>query len=230
MNIIETHQLSHRYGRMEALRAAFLAARPKAMAAVAAGDRALANDLMERELEPVNRQREQLMEALRKSLKLPDDPVQAYQHWTVQLNRALTEEHRKAGIPKREARTQFDRPAERRPLRRDYDQYEDQPYERPRRDDFRDGPAPRRPASRRTPSEMTRLWLSVGAEHGIAPGDVVGCILGETGTGKELIARALHDRSEQLKIRESVLFEERARERRHRHVECGRGRALEAVR
>jgi ATP-dependent RNA helicase DeaD len=28
---------------------------------------------------------------------------------------------------------------------------------------------------------MTRLWLSVGAEHGIAPGDVVGCILGETG-------------------------------------------------
>ena len=28
---------------------------------------------------------------------------------------------------------------------------------------------------------MTRLWMSVGEQHGIAPGDVVGCILGETG-------------------------------------------------
>jgi ATP-dependent RNA helicase DeaD len=75
----------------------------------------------------------------------------------------------------------MDRPAERRPLRRDYDQFEDQPYERPRRDDFGPGPAPRRPASRRTPEQMARLWMSVGAQHGIAPGDVVGCILGETG-------------------------------------------------
>lgn len=89
--------------------------------------------------------------------------------------------YRKAGIPKKEFRTQFDRPAERRPLRRDYDQYEDQPHERPRREDFGPGPAPRRPASRRTPEQMTRLWMSVGAEHGVAPGDVVGCILGETG-------------------------------------------------
>jgi ATP-dependent RNA helicase DeaD len=28
---------------------------------------------------------------------------------------------------------------------------------------------------------MARLWLSVGAQHGVAPGDIVGCILGETG-------------------------------------------------
>lgn len=39
----------------------------------------------------------------------------------------------------------------------------------------------KKPASRRTPGEMTRLWLSVGKEHGITPGDVKGCILGETG-------------------------------------------------
>jgi ATP-dependent RNA helicase DeaD len=89
--------------------------------------------------------------------------------------------YRKTGIPKKEFRSEMDHPAARRPLRRDYDQYEDQPYERPRRDDFQSEPAPRRPASRRTPAEMTRLWLSVGAEHGVAPGDVVGCILGETG-------------------------------------------------
>jgi len=89
--------------------------------------------------------------------------------------------YRKTTIPKKEFRAQFDRPAERRPLRRDYDQYEDQPSERPRRDDFGPGPAPRRPASRRTPEQMARLWMSVGAQHGVAPGDVVGCILGETG-------------------------------------------------
>ena len=113
----------------------------------------------------------------------PTQPAEASAELSLRSSASAPERppYRKAGIPKREARTQFDRPAERRPLRRDYDQYEDQPYERPRRDDFRDGPAPRRPASRRTPSEMTRLWLSVGAEHGIAPGDVVGCILGETG-------------------------------------------------
>jgi hypothetical protein len=28
---------------------------------------------------------------------------------------------------------------------------------------------------------MTRLWMSVGGEHGIEPRDIVGCILGETG-------------------------------------------------
>lgn len=59
--------------------------------------------------------------------------------------------------------------------------------ERPRRKDDR----PPRPepwlaaknpkASRRTPSEQTRLYMNVGAEMGVAPGDVVGAILGETG-------------------------------------------------
>ncbi len=87
----------------------------------------------------------------------------------------------KTTIPKKEFRTQLDRPAERRPLRRDYDHYEDQPYERPRREHDDARPAPRRPASRRTPEQMTRLWMSVGEAHGVAPGDVVGCILGETG-------------------------------------------------
>ncbi len=88
---------------------------------------------------------------------------------------------RKPGIPKKEVRGAYDRPATRQPVRRDYDQYEDQPYDRPRHDDSGPAPAPRRPASRRTPAEMTRLWMSVGEAHGVAPGDVVGCILGETG-------------------------------------------------
>jgi ATP-dependent RNA helicase DeaD len=36
-------------------------------------------------------------------------------------------------------------------------------------------------ASRATPSDFTRLYLNLGTEHGIATGDVVGAILGETG-------------------------------------------------
>jgi len=95
--------------------------------------------------------------------------------------RKLINQPRKPGPPKKELRTALDRPAARQPVRRDYDQYEDQPYERPRRDDFGPGPAPRRAPSRRTPEQMTRLWMSVGEAHGVAPGDVVGCILGETG-------------------------------------------------
>ena len=35
--------------------------------------------------------------------------------------------------------------------------------------------------SRRTPEDQTRLFMNVGAEMGVAPGDVVGAILGETG-------------------------------------------------
>ncbi|MBI5772638.1 MAG: DbpA RNA binding domain-containing protein, partial [Verrucomicrobia bacterium] len=35
--------------------------------------------------------------------------------------------------------------------------------------------------SRRTPTEQTRLWMNVGEEMGVGPGDVVGAILGETG-------------------------------------------------
>lgn len=46
--------------------------------------------------------------------------------------------------------------------------------------------APQEPArspkhSRRTPSDMTRLYMNVGEAMGIKPGDVVGTILGETG-------------------------------------------------
>ncbi len=97
--------------------------------------------------------------------------------------RQLINQPRKPGPPKKALRTELDRPAARQPVRRDYDQFEDQPNERPRRDDFAPGPrAAARPApSRRTPAEMTRLWMSVGEQHGVAPGDVVGCILGETG-------------------------------------------------
>ncbi|NDA67890.1 MAG: hypothetical protein EB141_17450, partial [Verrucomicrobia bacterium] len=95
--------------------------------------------------------------------------------------RKLINQPRKPGPPKKELRTALDRPAARQPIRRDYDQYEDQPGDRPARDDFRASPAPRRPASRRTPEQMARLWMSVGEAHGVAPGDVVGCILGETG-------------------------------------------------
>jgi ATP-dependent RNA helicase DeaD len=36
-------------------------------------------------------------------------------------------------------------------------------------------------ASRATPPQFTRLYLNLGIEHGIAAGDVVGAILGETG-------------------------------------------------
>ena len=42
------------------------------------------------------------------------------------------------------------------------------------------GPASTKP-SRRTPANHTRLWLGVGEEMGVGPGDVVGAILGETG-------------------------------------------------
>ncbi|MFA6546098.1 MAG: helicase-related protein, partial [Limisphaerales bacterium] len=87
----------------------------------------------------------------------------------------------KGFVPKKALRTELDRPAARQPVRRDYDQYEDQPGERPGYDGPAPAPAPRRPASRSTPAEMTRLWMSVGEQHGVAPGDVVGCILGETG-------------------------------------------------
>ncbi len=36
-------------------------------------------------------------------------------------------------------------------------------------------------ASRRTPGDQTRLFIGVGSEMGVGPGDVVGAILGETG-------------------------------------------------
>lgn len=42
-------------------------------------------------------------------------------------------------------------------------------------------PAPARKESRRTPAGQTRLYMNVGTEMGIAPRDVVGAIMGETG-------------------------------------------------
>ena len=41
--------------------------------------------------------------------------------------------------------------------------------------------AGKKKASRATPAEQTRLWMSVGEEMGVKTGDVVGAILGETG-------------------------------------------------
>ena len=38
-----------------------------------------------------------------------------------------------------------------------------------------------KPSSRRTPEAQTRLYMNVGEEMGVVPGDVVGAILGETG-------------------------------------------------
>jgi ATP-dependent RNA helicase DeaD len=42
-------------------------------------------------------------------------------------------------------------------------------------------PSTKPKASRSTPPEFTRLYLNLGLEHGLAAGDVVGAILGETG-------------------------------------------------
>ena len=41
--------------------------------------------------------------------------------------------------------------------------------------------------SRATPGDQTRLYMNVGAEMGIAPGDVVGAILGETGLPAKVV-------------------------------------------
>ena len=54
------------------------------------------------------------------------------------------------------------------------------PFERKRVEEFRPG-APRKAPSRSTPPEQTRLFMSVGEQMGVTPGDVVGAILGETG-------------------------------------------------
>ncbi len=130
--------------------------------------------------------------------------------------RAIINQPRKPGPPKKEIRTALDRPAARQPVRRDYDQYEDQPREQPQRDDFGPGPGqgsiapgypPRRPASHSTPGEMTRLWMSVGEQHGIAPGDIVGCILGETGFAPKTVGV--------VDIRERHTFVEVASEAAH---------------
>ena len=52
--------------------------------------------------------------------------------------------------------------------------------------------------SRATPGDQTRLYMNVGAEMGIAPGDVVGAILGETGLPAKVVGT--------VDIRERHLF------------------------
>jgi ATP-dependent RNA helicase DeaD len=52
--------------------------------------------------------------------------------------------------------------------------------------------------SRRTPEDMTRLYMNVGEEMGVQPGDVVGTILGETGLPSTIVGA--------VDIRERHLF------------------------
>jgi ATP-dependent RNA helicase DeaD len=52
--------------------------------------------------------------------------------------------------------------------------------------------------SRRTPDEQTRLFMNVGTEMGIEPGDVVGAILGETGLPGKVVGK--------VDVRERHLF------------------------
>jgi ATP-dependent RNA helicase DeaD len=61
--------------------------------------------------------------------------------------------------------------------------------------------APLKPSpkhSRRTPEGHTRLHISVGAEMGVGPGDVVGAIMGETGLPAKTVGA--------IDIREKHLF------------------------
>ncbi len=51
----------------------------------------------------------------------------------------------------------------------------------PAKREFRTDFAPKAKVSRATPTEFTRLYLSLGVEHGVSTGDIVGAILGETG-------------------------------------------------
>ena len=60
------------------------------------------------------------------------------------------------------------------------------PFQRPKAPrDFQDRPerfAPREPRpTHLAGSPQTKLWMNLGAEMGVGPGDVVGAILGETG-------------------------------------------------
>jgi len=62
-------------------------------------------------------------------------------------------------------------------------------------------------ASRRTPGDQTRLFINVGAEMGVGPGDVVGAILGETGLPSKTVGA--------VDIRERHLFVDVAAEHAH---------------
>jgi ATP-dependent RNA helicase DeaD len=77
--------------------------------------------------------------------------------------------------------------------------------ERGGRVETRPAPAPR--VSRRTPDEQTRLYMNVGAEMGIAAGDVVAAILGETGLPAMVVGA--------VDIRERHLFVDVATEHMH---------------
>jgi ATP-dependent RNA helicase DeaD len=56
-----------------------------------------------------------------------------------------------------------------------------------RRGPFASPNLPNRKPSRRTPGDQTRLYINVGEEHGVKPGDVVGAILGETGLPNSVV-------------------------------------------
>jgi ATP-dependent RNA helicase DeaD len=62
-------------------------------------------------------------------------------------------------------------------------------------------------ASRRTPDDQTRLFINLGAEMGIAEGDVVGAILGETGLPRKIVGA--------VDMRERHLFVDVASEHAH---------------
>ena len=65
----------------------------------------------------------------------------------------------------------------------------------PRRGPFAPPSSPAPKASRRTPDDQTRLYINVGDEMGVKPGDVVGAILGETGLpGKSVGAVDIRER------------------------------------
>ena len=72
----------------------------------------------------------------------------------------------------------------------------------PRPVQSRESFAPRAPRPAKvpqsTPSEQTRLYMNVGAEMGVAPGDVVGAILWETGLPGQVVGT--------VDIRERHLF------------------------
>jgi ATP-dependent RNA helicase DeaD len=82
------------------------------------------------------------------------------------------------------------------------------PESRPQPEQRRTVEAAKRPAqpkpSRRTPSGKTRLYMNVGNAMGVAPRDVVGAIMGETGLPPEVIGT--------IDIRERHLFADVASE------------------
>ncbi len=94
------------------------------------------------------------------------------------------------------AANRFDRPQhddrQERPVRRAEGAPPAGPEERTsRRPEREPAPAaqnrPRTAARPRPGPEMTRLWIGVGSENNVAPGDIKGCVLGETGVPAESV-------------------------------------------